>query len=81
MSAPATPPALVADETDLLARLVPLAGARVLDLGCGAAEFSRRLLSRGLVAGVDALEVDAVQHAANLASPPVPGLAFGTGAA
>jgi SAM-dependent methyltransferase len=81
VSAPASLPALVEDETSLLATLVPLAGARVLDLGCGTADFSRRLLTGGFVASVDALEVDAAQHAANRAAPPVPGLAFGTGAA
>ena len=80
MSTVATP-RVVDDETRLLAELVPLAGARVVDLGCGAAEFSRRLLERGLVASVDALEVDRVQHARNLAAPAVPGLAFGEGGA
>jgi SAM-dependent methyltransferase len=74
-------PAVVEDETRLLEGLVPLAGARVLDLGCGAAEFSRRLLARGLVATVNALDVDAAQHALNLAAPPVPGLSFGEGGA
>ena len=53
-------PRVVDDETRLLAELVPLAGARVVDLGCGAADLSRRLLARGLVASVDALEVDRV---------------------
>ena len=74
-------PRVVDDETRLLAELVPLAGARVVDLGCGAAEFSRRLLEGGLVASVEALEVDRVQHARNLAAPAVPGLAFGEGGA
>jgi hypothetical protein len=42
MTAGTAPAVVVEDETQLLAGLVPLAGARVLDLGCGAAEFSRR---------------------------------------
>lgn len=74
-------PRVVDDETLLLAELVPLAGARVVDLGCGAADLSRRLLARGLVASVDALEVDRVQHARNLAAPAVRGLAFHEGGA
>ncbi len=66
----------VADELDLLRRLVPLAGARVADLGCGDGQLARRLLAEAGAASVLALEVDAVQHARNLAAPPVPGLAF-----
>jgi len=77
----AAAPRVFDDETRLLAELVPLAGARVVDLGCGAAEFSRRLLERGLVASVDALEVDRVQHGRNLAAPALQGLAFGEGGA
>jgi 16S rRNA A1518/A1519 N6-dimethyltransferase RsmA/KsgA/DIM1 with predicted DNA glycosylase/AP lyase activity len=58
---------LVADEIELLRRLVPLEGARLVELGCGKAELARRLLERSLVASVTALEVDKAQHAANLA--------------
>ncbi len=58
----------VIDEVEFLRRLVPLAGARVIDLGCGNAEVSRRLLERGVVASMTALEVDRRQHAANIAS-------------
>jgi ubiquinone/menaquinone biosynthesis C-methylase UbiE len=60
---------LVADEAAFLARQVPLAGARLVELGCGKAELARRLLQRGLVASVTALEVDRRQHAENLRSP------------
>ena len=34
----------VQDEAELLASLVPLAGTRLVELGCGKAEFTRKLL-------------------------------------
>jgi SAM-dependent methyltransferase len=67
---------LVADELDLMRRLLPLAGARVADLGCGNAQMARRLAEGRLVASVAALEVDPVQHGRNLAGPASAGLAF-----
>ncbi len=67
--------ALVDDELDVLAALVPLANQRVIELGCGAAALARSLLKRFPSARVTGLEVDARQHAANLASPQ-PGLTF-----
>jgi len=72
---------LVGDEIDFIRRVVPLAGARVIELGCGKAELSRRLVARGLVKSVTALEVDTRQHAANLASRPPAGLTFLLGGA
>jgi SAM-dependent methyltransferase len=77
----AAPRELVADELDLVRRLLPLAGARVVELGCGNAQVARRLVADGLVASVAALEVDGIQHARNLAAPPVAGLAFHLGGA
>lgn len=68
---------LVTDEADLFQEVVPVRGARVVELGCGKAVFARSLLRRGIASSVDALEVDAAQHAANLASPPLAGLRFG----
>lgn len=79
MNAPHTP--LVADEIDFMRRVVPLDGARVVELGCGKAELSRRLLERGIVRSVTALEVDARQHAANLAGAAPAGLQFVAGGA
>lgn len=72
---------VIADEIELLATLVPLKGARVVDLGCGNGEFARKLLSQGRAASVDAFEVDQVQHAKNLQAPAVPGLRFRSGGA
>ncbi len=64
----------VADELDLMKSLLPLAGARVLDLGCGNAQMSRRMLQEAGAASAVALEVDLIQHGKNLAAPAVPGL-------
>ncbi|HUP97077.1 MAG TPA: class I SAM-dependent methyltransferase [Usitatibacter sp.] len=72
---------LVADETALLASLVQLDGARVIELGCGKAEFARKLVERTPVASVTAFEVDAVQHRKNLESTPHPRLTFSYGGA
>lgn len=67
--------ALVDNELDLLASLVPLTDQRIIELGCGAAQLSRELLSRFAGSRVMALEVDQRQHAKNLVRPQ-PGLAF-----
>ncbi len=72
---------VIADEIEFLRTLVPLDGARVVDLGCGNGEFARKLLSQGRAASVDAFEVDAIQHAKNLQAPAVPGLRFRAGGA
>ena len=77
----AAPQEIVADEVVLLAGLVPLPGATVVDLGCGNGDFARKLVAKGNAASVDAMEVDAIQHARNLAGPPTPGIAFSTGGA
>lgn len=75
MNIPSSAPTLVADELDLLAELVPLAGQDILELGCGQAALARSLLARHPGSRVTGLEVDARQHAKNLAAPQ-PGLQF-----
>ncbi len=60
---------LVQDELDVLAGLVPLAGVRLVEAGCGAAKLARDLLQRFTDAQVTGLEVDDRQHAKNLAAP------------
>lgn len=62
-------PRRVDDELDLLAECAPLADARIIELGCGAAALSRKLLVRHPRAQVVGLEVDERQHARNLAAP------------
>lgn len=73
-------PAAVDDELDLLARCVPLADCRILELGCGAAALARALVRRFPGSHVTALEVDQRQHEKNLAEPQ-PGLHFVAGGA
>jgi SAM-dependent methyltransferase len=61
---------LVTNELDLLASLVDLPQhPRVIELGCGAAHLSRKLLERFPLSEVRALEVDERQHAKNLLKP------------
>ncbi len=69
MNTDAATPTLIANELDILAELLPLAGKRIIELGCGAASLLRELLSRHPDSHAIALEVDALQHAKNLAAP------------
>ncbi|MDO9314452.1 MAG: class I SAM-dependent methyltransferase [Burkholderiaceae bacterium] len=71
---------LIDDELDVLAELVPLAGLRIVEAGCGAAALARALLVRHPDCDVTGLEVDARQQAKNLAAP-APGLHFITAGA
>ena len=72
---------VVEDEVAFLQALVPLEGATLLELGCGKAEFTRKLLAKTQVKSITALEVDRVQHRKNLAGPQDPRLVFGIGGA
>lgn len=72
---------IVIDEAAFMAQHLPLKGARIVELGCGAAELARRLLQHHEVEEVTGFEVDARQHAANLAAAPVRGLRFAAGGA
>lgn len=63
------------DELELLQAWTPLAGARLIELGCGAAGLARQLVATHAGSHVTGLEVDERQHAKNLAAP-APGLAF-----
>ena len=60
---------VIDDELDLLVGLVPLAGQRIVELGCGAAKLARALLDRFPDSRVTGVEIDARQHAKNLAAP------------
>lgn len=60
---------LIDDELNVLAGLAPLAGQRIIELGCGSASLARALLARHPDSRVTGLEVDERQHAKNVASP------------
>lgn len=58
---------LINEELDLLQSLVDLeAHPRIIELGCGAADLSRKLLARCPGCEITGLEVDQRQHAKNL---------------
>ncbi len=64
-----TPLPLIDDELNLLSELLPLAQLHIVELGCGEASLARALLARHPDSRVTGLEVDARQHAKNLALP------------
>jgi ubiquinone/menaquinone biosynthesis C-methylase UbiE len=59
----------IPDELDVLASLVALAGARILEAGCGAAQLARELLVRYPGAHVTGIDPDERQLAKNRARP------------
>lgn len=69
MTAVTHPLPLIDDELNPLSDLVPLAGQRIIELGCGNAALARALLARHAGSHVTGLEVDERQHAKNIASP------------
>lgn len=73
-------PGPLRDERALIEQL-PLADARALELGCGTARQTRLLAGSGKFASIVALEVDRIQHAANLAIADLPAVRFGLGGA
>ena len=66
---PAATLPLMPDELQVLSDLVPLEGLQIIELGCGNARLARGLLSAYPTSRVTGLEVDARQHAKNLAAP------------
>ena len=71
---PAEQPLL--DEWLVLTENLPLNGARVLELGCGAAAKTRQLAEHSAVAHIVASEVDEIQHAKNQQITDLPKVAF-----
>jgi len=65
-----------ASDVEMWSELLDLDGRAVLDLGCGAAPHARAIATRWPRCQVVACEVDAVQHARNLAAEQLPNLRF-----
>ena len=66
----------IEDEFEVLVRLLPLSGARVLELGCGAADKTRRIAQDTEVNAIVAAEIDEIQHGKNLAVTDLPKVTF-----
>ncbi len=56
--------------------VLPLEGARIVELGCGAAGHTRAIAETGRPASILACEVDTTQHENNLAIPDLPSVTF-----
>ena len=56
------------NELDVIQSLVDLDGARILELGCGAAEKTQQLVAIAPTLSITASEVDLIQHEKNLAN-------------
>jgi SAM-dependent methyltransferase len=70
-----------ATEQEMMERLLPLEGAQILELGCGAAWITRQLAERYPGSRFTATEVDQVQHGKNLALSVPNNLSFRLGGA
>lgn len=64
------------NEAELYHRLLPLEGARIIELGCGTAAHTRAIATNGRPAAILACEVDTIQHQKNLAISDLPTVTF-----
>ena len=71
----------VSSDFELIGKWLPLAGARLLELGCGAALTTRRLAEAFPVREIIAMEVDRIQHRKNLQTTDLPQVKFLIGGA
>ncbi|MAV25684.1 MAG: SAM-dependent methyltransferase [Gammaproteobacteria bacterium] len=74
LKGPETQP--VQNETEVITRMLPLAAATILELGCGGAEKTRWIAENTDVAQIVAAEVDEQQHAKNLKVIDLPKVRF-----
>jgi SAM-dependent methyltransferase len=74
-------PYRTAEDIEVVAELLDLHGARVLELGCGAASTTRQIMEILRPAEVVATEVDSIQHQKNLQIADLPGVHFRYGGA
>jgi ubiquinone/menaquinone biosynthesis C-methylase UbiE len=66
----------VATDLEVMKRSLPMAGARVLELGCGRALMTRQMVEELGAAHVIATEVDRVQHDKNVEIQDLPAVSF-----
>jgi ubiquinone/menaquinone biosynthesis C-methylase UbiE len=71
----------VINEAEVYNRLLPLDGAHIIELGCGAAMHTRAIAESGRPASILACEVDTIQHEKNLAITDLPTVTFCHGGA
>ena len=71
----------VCTESEIYRDCLPLAGARILELGCGAADHTRAIASLDPTIHITALEVDRAQHEKNRTSAHGANIEFKTGGA
>ncbi len=64
------------DEIDVIRQLLPLSGARILELGCGAADKTRQIAAEPGVLEIVAAEVDQIQHRKNVDADALPRVTF-----
>jgi ubiquinone/menaquinone biosynthesis C-methylase UbiE len=76
-----TGPYRTAEDVEVIAEVLDLRGATVLELGCGAATTTRMLLQRFSPAHIVATEVDRIQHEKNLQVTDLAGVSFRYGGA
>ena len=69
------------DEAEVYNELLPLDGARVIELGCGDATHTRAIAETGRPASILACEVDTLQHEKNLGIADLPTVTFVHGGA
>ncbi len=63
-------------EAAVYRELLPLRGANIIELGCGAAAHTRAIAETGLPASILACEVDTLQHEKNLGVTDLPTVSF-----
>lgn len=68
-------------EIEIMRQLLPLTDARVLELGCGSAQWTRRLAEGFPIRSLVATEVDRIQHEKNLQIDDLPQVSFRYGGA
>lgn len=68
-------------EADVYSRMLPLAGASILELGCGRAEHTRAMATAHADTTFTALEVDTVQQERNVAGVRMSNVSFAIGGA